>query len=244
MPLTSNLLRRHAMKLRGTLETSTLIAATVALEDSPKKEDVKNEEKSLEKTNVKKETGLIPEKFQTNLVLLFLLFAGAALATTLGTLTGISYSLWALAIGMIGTFAGIFRNKLMERANAFSVGIAGLIIIVMNAMNDTTISMFLDYLPTVALIIIVGTAGLVVGGFIGAKLFKWDPFKGISIALTALYGFPGDYLISQEVSRSVGRNKEEEEAIFNEILSPMLIGGFTSVTVGSVIIATILMNTL
>lgn len=239
MPLTSNLLRKHAEKLRNTLDPNALIAATVVMEDGPKEDTV-----DPPKNRVKAEHGLIPEKFQTNLVLLFLLFVGAALATTLGSLTGISYSLWALAIGMIGTFAGVFRNRLMERSNAFSVGIAGLIIIVMNAMNATTIKMFLDFLPAVALIIIVGTVGLVIGGFIGAKLFKWDPYKGISVALTALYGFPGDYLISQEVSRSVGRDKQEEKAIFNEILTPMLIGGFTSVTVGSVIIATIIMNTL
>ena len=81
-------------------------------------------------------------------------------------------------------------------------------------------------------------------GFIGSKIFKWDPAKGISVTLTAMYGFPGDYLICQEVSRSIGRTVEEEEAILNEILPPMLIGGFTSVTVGSVIIASILVQTI
>ncbi|TGS90125.1 hypothetical protein EN820_54120, partial [bacterium M00.F.Ca.ET.177.01.1.1] len=60
--------------------------------------------------------------------------------------------------------------------------------------------------------------------------------------LTALYGFPGDYMLCEEVSRSLTKNKKEHDALFKELLSPMLIGGFTSVTVASVILTGIIMN--
>lgn len=46
------------------------------------------------------------------------------------------------------------------------------------------------------------------------------------------------------MSRSIARTKEEEEYIFNEILSPMLVGGFTTVTIASVFIAGVVMSTL
>lgn len=68
--------------------------------------------------------------------------------------------------------------------------------------------------------------------------------EGLPVALTATVGFPGDYLVCEEISRSVDRNKEEDEIILNEILTPMLIGGFTTVTVGSVVIASTLIKTL
>ncbi|WP_257349787.1 hypothetical protein [Pseudalkalibacillus decolorationis] len=233
MPLAANLLRRHALKLRQSMDSGEFVAASLEDAAHGHSDKAKAETRSW-----------IPKKYQSNLILLFLLFIGGAIAVVLGKLTGVPYSLWALVIGILGRFVGFYQDRVMERANAFTVGMAGLIFLVIAFMNEITFKMFIGYLPEVFLIIIIGIIGIVFGGFLGSKLFKWDPLKGIPVALTATFGFPGDYLISEEVSRSVGRNKEEEETIFNEILSPMLIGGFTTVTTGSVVIATILLQTL
>src|SRR5699024_6581004 len=89
-----------------------------------------------------------------------------------------------------------------------------------------------------------GTAGITLGGYIVSRLVKWHPFKGMPVALTALIGFPGDYILCEEVSRSIARTEEEEKTIFNELLAPMLIGGFTTVTAVSIVIASILVETL
>lgn len=235
MPLSANLLRRYAIKFRNTIDSETYVASTLDVS----LEDVIDEEK----VEVRNST-LISEKYQTNLILLFLLFIGGAIAIALDRLTGIPYSLWALAIGIGGRLFGLYPERAMERANAFTVGMAGLVFLIIATMNDITFSMFISRLPETFLIMIVGIIGISIGGFFGSKLFKWDPLKGLPVALTATVGFPGDYLVCEEISRSVGRNKEEEEKILNEILTPMLIGGFTTVTVGSVVIASILIKTL
>jgi hypothetical protein len=86
--------------------------------------------------------------------------------------------------------------------------------------------------------------GLVLGGYLASKIFRWHPAKGIAVALTAMFGFPGDYLLCEEVSRSEGKTEEQRQLIWDEILTPMLVGGFTSVTTASVVIASILMSTL
>lgn len=236
IPLAINLLRRFALKIRSTLDNETFAAA--ALSEVAKEEIVENAGKSR---NVKY---LIPEKYQTNLVLLFLLFIGGAIAVILGKYTPVPYSLWALAIGIIGRLIGFYPERVMERANAFTVGMAGIIFLIIMMLNDITFEMFVSHLPEIFLIIIVGMIGIVLGGYVGSKIFKWDPLKGIPVALTAMFGFPGDYIVCEEVSRSVGRTKEEEEKIFNEILTPMLVGGFTTVTIGSVVIASILIKTI
>lgn len=64
------------------------------------------------------------------------------------------------------------------------------------------------------------------------------------MALTALFGLAGDFLLCQEVSRSVGRTEGERAAVLDEILTPMLVGGFTSVTTASIFVASILVQTL
>jgi hypothetical protein len=194
---------------------------------------------------VSKKRSLIPEKYMDSaFILLFLIFSGGALSVWLNSLTGISYSLWGLAIGIIGAYFGFYPEKALEKANGFSIAMVGLVFLVLGSLAAISFEQIISVLPAVVVILIVGTIGLVIGGFIGSKIFNWDPYKGIPVVLTALYGFPGDYLVSQEVSRSIGRTKEEEEKILGVILPPMLIGGFTSVTIASVIIASILIKTL
>lgn len=233
MPITSNLLRRYVLKFRNTVNVESYTAATIDLEAVHTVEKI--EEKS---------TSWIPAKYQTNLILLFQLFIGGAIAVVLDELTGIPYSLWALALGLGGRMIGFYPDHAMERANAFTVGMAGLVFLIIATMNDITFEMFISHLPETFAIIFIGIMGLLIGGYLGSKLFKWDPLKGIPVALTALGGFPGDYIVCEEISRSIAGNKEEEKIILDEILTPMLIGGFTTVTVGSVVIASILIKTL
>lgn len=235
MPLSANLLRRYAIKFRNQVDAGTYTAAALEAGVNNLFDSEKAEEQNVT---------WIPKKYQTNLILLFQLFIGGAIAVVLDNFTGIPYSLWALVLGMGGRLIGFYPDRVMERANAFTVGMAGLVFLIIATMNDTTFSMFISYLPETFLIIFVGIVGIFIGGFIGSKLFKMDPLKALPVALTATVGFPGDYLVCEEISRSVGRNKEEEEMILNEILTPMLIGGFTTVTVGSVVIASILIKTL
>ncbi|MET3699162.1 hypothetical protein SAMN05877753_101134 [Bacillus oleivorans] len=186
----------------------------------------------------------IPKKYQTNMVLVFQLFFGGALALFLGNVTGINFSIWALAIGFIGAYFGFYQQNMLERSNSFGIAMVGLIFFILVPMNNVTPSMFAKSLLIVLAVMAIGIIGLIGGGYITSKFFKWDPNKGIAVALTALLGFPADYILCEEVSRSVGETEEERKAIFNEIVTPMLIGGFTTVTTASIVIASILMNTL
>jgi hypothetical protein len=58
-----------------------------------------------------------------------------------------------------------------------------------------------------------------------------------AVSLTALYGFPADYIITNEVVNSLTKDENEKEALLSHMLPPMLVGGFISVTIVSVILA-------
>ncbi|WAA08544.1 hypothetical protein [Fervidibacillus albus] len=231
MPLANYFLRKYGVQVVSSFRKNSLneVAATID-------KDSKNDQ-----TNNK---SLIPKKYQTQTILIFQVFIGASLAILLDSITGISYSLWALFIGLIGSYFGFYVGNILERANSFGILMALLLVLVMSSLNSVTPSMFTNYFPEVVLILSVGVVGILIGGYFSSKMLKWDPNKGMPVAITALIGFPGDYLLCEEVSRSIGKNKEEENAIFKELLTPMLIGGFTTVTIASVVIAGILMSTL
>ncbi|MFJ5789426.1 hypothetical protein ACIP9G_05000 [Lysinibacillus sp. NPDC093197] len=227
IPLANLLLRKHATTINEQMKSGVFEASgNVAF-------DQENDEKLL-----------IPKKYQTPLVLLFMLFIGGAIAVVLAKYTGIPYSLWALAIGIIGRLVKFYPERVMEKSNSFTVGMAGIIFIIIGMMNDITFEMFIDKLPAVLTILFVGVLGILLGGLLGSKLLKVNPFLGIPVALTSTFGFPGDYIVCEEVSRSIGKTEEEQKRIFNEIITPMLVGGFTTVTLGSVIIASILIKTI
>lgn len=229
MPLTTYFLRRHALSVKTTVVSEGYVETAATVTDDYEQEKRKT---------------WIPEKYQTGIIMLLQVFIGAALAIILGEMTGINYSLWALAIGIVGAYVGFYNDKMLDRSNAFGIAMAGLIIYTLGSMSDVTPSMFIGYIPVVLSILIIGVIGIVIGGIIASKLMKWDLNKGVPVALTALFGFPGDYLLCEEVSRSVADNDMQQKAIFDEILTPMLVGGFTTVTTASIVVASILVQTL
>ncbi|GEN45550.1 hypothetical protein [Alkalibacillus haloalkaliphilus] len=224
MPLALNFMRRYAKVIQQQIDEGTFV---------PVKKD----------EDLKEVTSKDPVKNSLT-IRLFTVFVGGAIAVALDTFTGIHYSLWALAIGIFGLRIGFYKHESLRHANSFTMTMIAIIFVVIGTMADVTPGQVLDNLPAILTILIIGTFGIALGGYVASKLVKWHPYKGMPVALTALFGFPGDYIVCEEVSRSAARNEEEEKLIFDELLSPMLIGGFTTVTIASVVIAGILIQTL
>jgi hypothetical protein len=86
-------------------------------------------------------------------------------------------------------------------------------------------------------VLIVGVIGVSVSGFIVGKILRVSPFLAIAEGLTCTLGFPFTMFIPTEVSKAVGKNKEEQTAILNYLLPKMLTAGFITVTILSVLLA-------
>jgi hypothetical protein len=225
MPLTNFLLRRFAANLRDSGELHELAQAH------------REEEEEAAK---KKKLVTLPDFLVDNqLFMLFLILVGGSAATLLAVPTHIPSSILALVLGILATAIGLSPDKAMERANSFGIAMAAVIAVVMAPLVTASLQQIIDaFLPTVT-ILIVGGAGILIGGFIATKLVRWKSGQGMSVALTAMYGFPADYLLTHEVARSLARDEDEKEALLNFMLPPMLVGGFTSVGAGSILIASV-----
>lgn len=228
MPLATNFLRKYAFIIQKEMDNGTFVPM------------MQDEAAATVESNGKRQSPL--KKSMT--LKLFFVFVGGAIAVALGELTPIHYSLWSLVIGIGGLKLGLYEPKVLERSNSFTFVMVGILFVVIGTMAGVTPMQVLNNLPSIITILIIGTVGIALGGYIVSKLVKWHPYKGMPIALTALIGFPADYILCEEVSRSIARDEQEEKTIFNEILAPMLIGGFTTVTVVSIVIASILVETL
>ncbi len=186
----------------------------------------------------------LPESMQTPIILLALLGVLGFLATFLDKLTGLNYGVWALLLGVGATAIGLVPPKTMEKGNSFGLGMTFIIFVVLASLNGLTPAALGAAVVPALVILAAGVVGIVIFAGLAARLVKWDPLKGMPVAMTALFGFPADYLLCQEISRSVGRDAGEREAIMEDIYTPMLIGGFTTVTLSSVLVASILIGTI
>ena len=143
----------------------------------------------------------------------------------------------------------VSRRWRMERITdpehpEFKPRLRGWIHAVMAPLALASISEIIDSLAAVVTILVIGLFGVMVGGWVVSRLVGWDWRLGVPVALTAMMGFPGDYIISQEVARSSSPDEAEQQRVLGTILPPMLVGGFTSVSAGSIVVASILVSTL
>lgn len=235
MPLASTLLRRYAL--------STMPEHPSTGSESDHQADGADTGPAAART--RRPLVPMPGVFRDNqFVLIFLIMAIGAGAVGLESLTGLSYSIWGLALGIAATWLGVLPDRALERANGLTVAMVGIIAIVLEPLLTASLAEVFASLAAVVTIIVLGMAGILLGGAIVTKLVGWNMSLGMSVALTAMFGFPADYLIAHEVSRSTARNAHERQQLLDRILPPMLIGGFTSVSAGSIVIASILVQTL
>ena len=85
--------------------------------------------------------------------------------------------------------------------------------------------------------IILGVIGMYIFSFIIGKILKVSKNMAFAVSLTALYGFPADYIITNEVIKALTEDEKEREVLTSHMLPPMLVGGFISVTIVSVVLA-------
>lgn len=113
----------------------------------------------------------------------------------------------------------------------------GLLLYIFDGLKNATPSMMLEILYPLIGCIIIGVAGMYIFSFIIGKLLKVSKEMAFAVSLTALYGFPADYIITVEVINSLTKDEEEREVLTSHMLPPMLVAGFITVTIVSVILA-------
>jgi len=94
------------------------------------------------------------------------------------------------------------------------------------------------------LVIIIGVIGLGLISMIVGKLLGYSKEMSFALSLTALYGFPPNYILTEKAAKSLAETPEENEFLMNQMLPKMLVGGFTTVTIVSVILAGIFIKLL
>lgn len=169
-------------------------------------------------------------------------FLAYFVADLLKPIVSVSPFVLCLLFGVIAASLGFLERHPLQKAGGFGLTVMGLMLFIFNTLNRATPQMLLDLVIPLIAFILAAVVGLFIFSFIIGRLLKQSTEMAFSIALTAVYGFPADYIITNEVINNLTQDPKEKALLTNHMLGPMLIGGFISVTVVSVILAGIMVN--
>ncbi len=200
--------------------------------------------KSVEKKEAKKKKLIpaIPDHWNSAIMILGKLGVCAWLATQFGTIQfpgigAISGAVWALVFGVILTTIGFLDENALNKANSYGIIMFALMMYVFDGLKDCTPEMLVQIIGPMLLLVVVGVLGMAILVFVFSKVLKTSFLLSFATALTALYGFPPNAIITENTCKALAQNEDEKEALMGHMFAPMIVGGFTTVTITSVIIA-------
>ncbi|MGD6901487.1 hypothetical protein [Bacillus infantis] len=183
----------------------------------------------------------MPEKYNTDFFKLLCLSVVAFLAyqvsAWLAPVVSVSPFVICLLFGVIATSLGFLEKQVLQKANAFGFAIMALMLFIFDGLKQATPSMMLQIIGPLVGTIVLGVIGMYIFSFIAGKILGVSKNMAFAVSLTALYGFPADYIITNEVIKSLTEDEEEREMLTSHMLPPMLVGGFITVTIVSVVLA-------
>ncbi|KAF0822393.1 hypothetical protein V7200_22295 [Cytobacillus firmus] len=190
----------------------------------------------------------MPEKYNTDFFKFLRLAVVSYLAyltsTLLAPVASVSPFVLCLLFGVIATSIGFLEKQVLQKANGFGFAIMALMLFIFDGLKQATPGMMLEIVYPLAGTIILGVIGMYVFSFIAGKLLKVSKEMAFAVSLTALYGFPADYIITNEVIKALTEDEKEREMLTSNMLPPMLVGGFITVTIVSVVLAGIFVGLL
>ncbi|MBC2320591.1 hypothetical protein [Listeria booriae] len=223
-PITSLILRKEATRLKREYRAGTL-----------KVEKPEEHHEAEPKT-------ILPKALQTTAGTLFVVGVVVMVAAYVNNITDgvLNKFVVALLLGILLRAFGVLKPNILSGIDAYGLMMLAILIIIFGPLATSSVDDLIALIGPLCIAFAVGVSGSVVFSGVMGKILGYSIPMSIAIGLTTLYGFPGTMILSQEAARSVGENEQEVAAIEGQILPKMIIAGFSTVTITSVVITSIL----
>lgn len=186
----------------------------------------------------------LPQSWNTPFFILLKVALSAWLALVLGMITPINGAIWALVLGVVFCHFGFLEHDVMSKTGSKDFMFLALMMFIYSGLADCTPEMLKGIAIPMVGLIVVGVCGMAVTAGLMARILRVSPYLGFANALTALYGFPFDAIMTEKVCKEEARSKEEFDFLMSKLFPSMIVGGFVTVTITSVIIAGIFVKLL
>lgn len=240
-PLTSIMLKREGRRVLKKYHDGTWNAL-----NDPKSTSNKQETESNDEHPMPKMFAMFSARYNTTYFIFLRIaiigFFAYYVAKVLDPIISISPFVLCLLFGVIAASCGFLERHPLKKAGGFGLAVMGLMLFIFDTLSQATPDMLVRLITPLVVFILAAVLGMFIFSLIAGKMLNVSREMAFSIALTALYGFPADYIITNEVINNLTKNEKEKEVLTRHMLPPMLIGGFISVTIVSVVLAGFMVN--
>lgn len=223
-PLTSLILRQEAGRLREEYRAGNLAAPEEPTEEAAAA------------------ASILPAAFRNTPGTLFVV--GVAVLASLGinNLTDgiLNTFVVALVFGVLLRTFGVFKPSVLGGIDSLGLMMLAIMILVFGPLATVQPADLQALALPLIIVFVFGVAGIAGFSALVGKLVGYSIPMSVAIGLTSLYGFPGTMILSQEAAKGAGESPEEVAAIEHAILPKMIVAGFSTVTITSVVVTSII----
>ena len=237
MPVSSFMLKKEAERL---LSNKQLLA--VGATDAP--------EATGKKKFSLRVMGDGPVQYQTTAIITMRVAIIAVIAYFISNLTvipgsnptnyilnpNVAYLLFGIIFGEMGF---LVKNGL-QKAGIYGFTMLCLYSLTPNSFTSVTPQALLDMALPLVGTLILGAIGIAIFSVIAGKFLGYSVYMSTAIGMCALMGYPGTQIVTDDVVNALSASSEEKAAVSNVLLPRMLVGGFTTVSIASVVFAGII----
>jgi hypothetical protein len=226
-PLTSVILRREAARLKAEYRAGTLAPVEVTGDDASPDDAQQSR---------------LPAPLRTTAGTLFVVGVVVLVSLGINNLTDgiLNTFVVALILGIGLRTTRVLKPSVLSGIDAFGLMMIAVMILVFGPLATVKPSDVTALAGPLLIAFVFGVVGIAGFSALVGKLLGYSVPMSVAIGLTSLYGFPGTMILSQEAAKGAGETPEEVAAIEHEILPKMIVAGFSTVTITSVVITSII----
>ena len=198
----------------------------------------------------------IPEKYNgANVIMAKVAFVGFLATITANGINGwiagtfetaftISSLIFALIYGVAFKEIGFLDEGPMGKAGADGFMLVVVTLSIFTNLAQSTPDMVAGMLWPLLVVVVTGSITFLVISTLVGKIFGVSWQMSCAIGSTCLFGFPGTYIVTNEVVNATANNDQEKQLMLDHMMPKMLIAGMVSVSITSILIAGYMVNLL
>ena len=237
-PVASLCLRGEAKRIRKLVETGAElkgVTATVSSGNAPAK---------------KRLIPYLPDRYNGPNIIMAKVALVGWLATIFATwISGVlnfnvSNLIIALIFGVLCKELGFLEDSPMKKAGADGFMLVVVTLSIFTNLAQSTPDIVGGMLWPLLVVVVTGSVTFIVLGTLVGKIFGLSWQMSCAIGSTCLFGFPGTYIVTNEVVNAIAADDKEKQLMLDHMMPKMLIAGMVTVSITSVLIASYMINLL
>lgn len=188
----------------------------------------------------------IPAKYDNAFIHLAIIGAVGSVAAWISTYTApisggvLNAAVVAIILSFVLRQLGLIAENPLRKAGVMDFFMFAMVVSVFQNLGKLTPAVVLANIFPIIALFVLGSAGLLVGGFLMAKLCKVDPMLALAASFGAFTGYPLNYQVTVESIQIVTQDPAERKYLEHEIIPCVVLGSVISVTITSVLVASIM----